>query len=281
MSRLRTRIGRRLARLAVLGCVSAATLAAMVYVPADGGAVSDPQAAWLAAAGGADRASAVLGRAGMAFAGVAAVGALFTETSGKLGVHFCTASVVHSAGGDLALTAAHCVTGPSRPSTMVFVPGYANGRAPFGVWQVTRVYADQAWQSSQAPDHDIAFLRLAKAPNGVPIEDITGAEQLSTSRPPGSRVRVIGYPDSADQPVWCDNETKSFSPTQLEFDCSGYTIGTSGGPFLADINEVSGEGTVIGVIGGYEQGGTTPDVSYSVVFGTAVAALYQTAEAGG
>jgi hypothetical protein len=41
----------------------------------------------------------------------------------------------------------------------------------------------------------------------------------------------------------------------------------------------SGQGTVIGVIGGYEQGGDLPQVSYSVAFGAAVAALYQAAKA--
>jgi hypothetical protein len=75
------------------------------------------------------------------------------------------------------------------------------------------------------------------------------------------------------------NWTKLFSPTQLEFDCGGYTDGTSGGPFLADVPASSGQGTVIGVIGGYEQGGDLPQVSYSVAFGAAVAVLYQAAKA--
>jgi hypothetical protein len=35
------------------------------------------------------------------------------------------------------------------------------------------------------------------------------------------------------------------------------------------------------VIGGYEQGGDTAEVSYAAAFGAAVKALYQKAEAGG
>ena len=54
----------------------------------------------------------------------------------------------------------------------------------------------------------------------------------------------------------------------MEFDCGGYTNGTSGGPFLANVHPATGLGTVIGVIGGYEQGGDTPSVSYSARFGT-------------
>ncbi len=214
---------------------------------------------------------------GQPFDGVAAVGALFGESSGKLNSHFCTASVVDSPHGDLAITAAHCVTGTS--GQIAFVPGYANGTEPYGVWQVTRVYTDAAWQSAQDPDDDVAFLQLSGAPGGAPIEAVTGAEHVATGAAAGGLVRVIGYPNTADQPVSCVNWTKGFSPTQLEFDCGGYTDGTSGGPFLADVSASSGQGTVIGVIGGYEQGGDTPQVSYSVAFGSAVAVLYQAAEA--
>lgn len=216
---------------------------------------------------------------GQPFGGVMAVGALFTETSRGLGRHFCTASVVHSPGGDLAVTAAHCVTGAA--GTIVFVPGYSGGTAPYGIWRVTHVYTDAAWQASQDPDDDVAFLRLSSAAGGVPIEDVTGAEQLGTGRPAPALVRVIGYPDDTSQPVWCVNWADSFGPAQLEFDCGGYPDGTSGGPFLTSVSASSGQGTVIGVIGGYEQGGDTPSVSYSIVFGANVASLFRAAEAGG
>jgi len=213
------------------------------------------------------------------FAGVAAVGALFTETNGSLGTHFCTASVVRSAAGDLAVTAAHCLD--AIAGTVVFVPGYANGREPFGAWHVAQVYTDSAWRADQDPDHDVAFLRLADAANGASVEDVTGAERLGIGTPAGAPVRVIGYPDGAGEPVSCDGVAEDFSPTQLEFDCGGYTDGTSGGPFLADVDAATGQGTVIGVIGGYQQGGDTPQVSYAAVFGSAVAELYAAAEAGG
>ena len=211
-----------------------------------------------------------------AFDGVAAVGALFTVSGGQLGTHFCTASVVHSARGDLAVTAAHCVTG--NKGQIAFVPGYANGKEPYGVWQVTAVYTDQAWQSAQDPDNDVAFLRLSDGSDGTPIEGVTGAEQLAVNWQEPAVVQVIGYPDGAAQPVTCANWATSFSPTQLEFDCEGYTEGTSGGPFLADVSAASGQGTIVGVIGGYEQGGDTAQVSYAAAFGSAVAALYRSAE---
>jgi len=258
----------------IAGLSAVAVFALVMGVPTDGGAAS------LARRIVPPDTKTVASRTGLAFTGEPAVGALFGYSSGRLGGHFCTASVVHSPAGDLAVTAAHCVAGKTT-GQIAFVPGYANGKAPYGVWQVTQVYTDAAWQASQDPDDDVAFLRLSASSHGIEIEDITGAETLGTDWPEGSTlVQVIGYPDGADQPVWCVNWTKSFSPTQLEFDCGGYTDGTSGGPFLANLSVTTGQGTVIGVIGGYEQGGLTPSVSYSSVFGTAVQALYRTAVAG-
>ena len=222
-----------------------------------------------------------------AFTGVPTVGALFpagapASTTTGLNVgggHFCTASVVSSPAGDLAVTAAHCVTGKTTP--LAFVPGYPDGQAPYGTWLVTRVFTDATWTASQNPDDDVAFLQLAPASGGVSVQSVTGAEQLGTGAPQRDHVTVIGYPDGSAKPVSCVNWTKAYGATQLEFDCGGYPDGTSGGPFLASVSPATGRGTVIGVIGGFEQGGDTPQVSYSIVFGPSVAGLYQTAVAGG
>jgi len=215
---------------------------------------------------------------GESFTGTAAVGALFSSTNGKLDNHFCTASVVNSPVGDLAITAAHCVA--DRSGTIMFVPGYHDGDVPYGMWQVTKVYMDQAWTSSQSQGDDVAFLKLTQPGSGVPIEDVTGAESLATGTPVRQLVQVIGYPDGKGEPIDCENWTSQPMTGQLEFDCGGYTDGTSGGPFLADVNASTGQGTVIGVIGGLDQGGYTPQVSYSIEFESNVAGLYKEAEAG-
>jgi len=275
MARRARRVSRRARVLTILTVLTTAVAyCAALLISANVGA-----AAVTPAARPTPSQSPKLSDTGQAFGGVPDVGALFTASAGKLGTHFCTASVVHSAGGDLAVTAAHCMSGV-QGQQVVFVPGYANGKEPYGVWPVAAVYTDQDWQSSQNPDDDVAFLRLSDT-KGVPVENVTGAERLGTGWPSPALVRVIGYPGDADQPLSCVNWAKSFSATQLEFDCDGYTDGTSGGPFLAGASGASGQGTVIGVIGGYEQGGDTSEVSYAAAFGAAVKALYQKAEAGG
>jgi V8-like Glu-specific endopeptidase len=208
------------------------------------------------------------------------VGALFTTSAGHLGSHFCTASVIDSPAGNLLLTAAHCVAGYSRsaPAGLVFVPGYHDGSTPHGIWPVTRIFVDRAWAATADPDHDVAFLTVAQAAAaGTALENLTGAERLGIGQPSTDVVLVTGYPDGSDQAISCRNRTSAFGPTQLRFDCGGFTDGTSGSPFLTDVDAATGAGTVIGVIGGYQQGGDTADVSYSATFGASVQALYETA----
>jgi len=267
------RISRSLTRTALLTAL--AVSAAVTLTPASG-AAGDIATGFVRAV----RHLAAPSQNGQAFAGTPAVGALFTTSAGKLGQHFCTASVINSPNGDLAITAAHCMAGVS--GTVDFVPGYDNGNTPYGVWTVTKVYVDQAWSSSSSPDDDFAFLRIGQPGSSVPIEDETGAEQLVTGAPASRQlVQVIGYPNTSNEPVTCQNWIREPMTDQLEFDCGGYTDGTSGGPFLSQVNQATGQGLVIGVIGGYQQGGYTPQVSFSAVLGANAAALYETAVAGG
>ncbi|HEY1625302.1 MAG TPA: trypsin-like serine protease [Streptosporangiaceae bacterium] len=264
-------------RLAVVGTL---TVGVVVTVTPANGAATD-----IASHVASDVHNLVISQAetqnGVSFTGTPAVGALFTSAKGKLNNHFCTASVVNSPGGDLAVTAAHCMSNVSGSSTVMFVPGYHNGDAPYGSWQVTKVYFDQAWTSSQSQGDDVAFIKLARSGSDVPIEDVTGAEKLATGTSVKQKVQVIGYPDGKSEPVSCVNWTSQPQAGQLQFDCGGYTDGTSGGPFLADVSSSTGQGTVIGVIGGLDQGGYTPQVSYSIEFESNVARLYQEAKAGG
>ncbi len=256
--------------------VTALAVGAVVTLTPANGAASDIATSFVRAV----RHMAAPSRDGQAFAGTAAVGALFSAPGGKLGQHFCTASVVDSPAGDLAITAAHCVTGTS--GTVDFVPGYDRGAEPYGVWTVTKVYVDQAWEASSSDDDDFAFLRVSKPGSSVPVENVTGAERLATGTPAGRQmVQVIGYPNVTNQPVTCQNWLRHPMAGQLEFDCDGYTNGTSGGPFLSDVDQATGQGLVIGVIGGYQQGGDTPQVSYSAVLGANAAALYKQAVAAG
>jgi V8-like Glu-specific endopeptidase len=188
---------------------------------------------------------------------VSPVGALFAN-----GSHFCTASVVHSAAGDLVLTAAHCVK-----DGMSFAPAYHDGVAPLGMWTVTGVAVADGWTSSADPDLDFAFLTVQQPGNTASLESLTGANVLGTDRGFDHTITLTGYPDTTDSPVVCTGTTTRFETYQLRVACPGFPDGTSGGPWVTD-------GAVIGVIGGYQLGGDTPDVSYSAYFDDDIAKLY-------
>jgi hypothetical protein len=215
---------------------------------------------------------------GQPFSGVAQVGAVFNSSNGTPTSHHCTGSVVDSPAGDIVITAAHCVYGTSG---QVFVPDYDNGSMPYGVWNVTAVYVAPQWRSDSDPDYDVAFLVVHNA-NGssTPIQDVVGGDTLAVDQPYTALTTVIGYPSDTNQPITCTNDTTEFTSTQLQWDCAAYPDGTSGSPFLTDYDPQTGLGTVVGVIGGYETGGDTPDVSYSVHFGDAVTQLLAQAESG-
>lgn len=221
---------------------------------------------------------------GTAFTGLPQVGALFDYANGATTSHFCSGSVVSSDTGDIVVTAAHCVYDSSSgtyQTGIAFVPGYHDGQQPYGVWTPSKILVPQQWMDSSDPDYDVAFLVVHQPGSSQRLQDEVGADELGLNPDYASLVQVVGYPDGTEQPITCTNYSKQFSPTQLEFDCANFPDGTSGGPFLADVDPRTGLGTVAGVIGGYQTGGDTPDISYSSYFGTAVGELFSQAEAAG
>ncbi|MBR7833861.1 trypsin-like peptidase domain-containing protein [Actinospica durhamensis] len=229
------------------------------------------------ASGAASAAHTAMPR-GTVFSGDPQVGAVFRNPSGSLPSHQCTGSVVDSPKGDLVITAAHCVYDASGPETgLVFVPQYDDGDAPYGSWNVSAVYAAKQWSSGRSPNYDVAFLEVHQSGSSTPIQDLVGADTLAVDQPASRLTTVVGYPSSSNAPITCTNRTTRFSRTQLRFDCRGYSSGTSGSPFLTHVDAQTGLGTVDGVIGGYQAGGNTADISYSMRFNEAVESLYQQA----
>ncbi|QMU68007.1 serine protease [Streptacidiphilus sp. P02-A3a] len=220
------------------------------------------------------------------FDGTPRVGALFDSPDGSLNGEFCTAAVVDSPGRDLVLTAAHCTVAPGSgkaDSDLMFVPGYVSGRTPYGRWRVRRAVVDSRWSRDGDPDYDVAFLTTVPLDGTDRVQDAVGAEHVGFGRLP-SRTRVVsvGYPWHTRRPVYCRNRLRRHGGSQLEFDCPGMPRGTSGSPLLTGVDATgSGPGTAVGVIGGYQAGGATDDISYSPYFGPGIAAVYRAATAQG
>ncbi|WP_423834200.1 trypsin-like serine peptidase [Streptomyces manipurensis] len=203
-----------------------------------------------------------------------AAGALFSPGNDGDPDHHCSGVVVHSPGGDLIATAAHCVHGGGFRTNLAFVPGYRDGTAPFGVWVPTRIDVDPRWARDQDPDADVAFVRVRRP--GYPgqrLEDVTGARTIGFGTELPAPARLMGYPNATEQPLDCRTTARPAGPTQIRLDCADVPNGTSGGPVLTDGR------TLIGVIGGRDGGGDD-ETSYSVYFDDRVRALYERSTAG-
>ena len=212
------------------------------------------------------------------FAGVPTVGALFVPGAYPM-LHTCTASVIRTKAGDVIMTAAHCVTGSGIGYK--FAPGWRNGNAPYGVWDVTAAYGAPGWVDKQNPHRDYAFLTVAdRTINGKSrtLQSVTGAHPLGRTATTGDTVTVIGYGlGSKDEALRCTTHVYLHNGWPA-FDCDGFVSGTSGSPWLRKTDR----GLVVsGDIGGLHQGGCTPQTSYSPPLGRpAHRALHRAAAAG-
>jgi V8-like Glu-specific endopeptidase len=227
------------------------------------------------------------------FSGIPQVGTFFWTDADGTG-RTCTGSVVHSPGHDLVLSAGHCLTaysGAAPARHLAFVPGYDDGREPYGVFPVKpgRVYVPQEYYDlgkHAGAGYDVGFTITEPGRGGRRLEDVTGAFELRTDTGYAhDPVRMVGYPGGgARHPVDCrSRSTRWTSDDPAEpgvfprVACDGFVGGTSGSPMLVP----SPEGwAVIGAIGGFHAGGDTDQVSYSPYFGAAVRALYRAAVGG-
>ncbi|HEY1739402.1 MAG TPA: trypsin-like peptidase domain-containing protein [Acidimicrobiia bacterium] len=227
------------------------------------------------------------------------VGALF-QGADATGRPFCTASVVASRRRNLVLTAAHCLD--NRTATdIVFVPGFDDGYIPHAVWHVNAAYLDPRWQQDADPSADFAFLTVddqTQSGKATSLQATVGGERLLARTAAGRRVHVvgrqvsvIGYPEGVHaHPIVCKStvtaQTKKTTvqrkPKKVtkyieypRFNCNGYVDGTSGGPWL--VSSATRSPFVVGVIGGWQQGGNSAATSYSAPFGLDIAMLYRTA----
>lgn len=209
------------------------------------------------------------------FGGTPRVGALFLPGLYPA-FHTCTASVVHSSGHDVVMTAAHCMQGSGVG--YVFAPGYHDGKTPYGTWRVTEAYGSGRWVRNQDPQRDFAFLVVARRTQGgrsVAVEDVTGGNRLGKAPKHGRRVTVTGYVvGNGGDPVNC--RTRAYRHAGYPaFNCGGFKGGTSGSPWLAG---PAARRSIVGVIGGLHQGGCSPATSYSSRLGRAAHAVLHRAE---
>ena len=172
----------------------------------------------------------------------------------------CSASVISSTSGDVIVTAGHCVYDTNSLSWLVncnwvFVPGYNNGQAPYGIWPAREVAALNTW-TKENPDYnaDVAFVALSQV-NGKHITQVTGSQAIGFNYARGQQTFSFGYPvNLANGQVlqFCSGVPAASLYTADNYQGLGLssclmTGGSSGGPWLQRFDESTGVGTTYSV----------------------------------
>jgi len=135
-------------------------------------------------------------------------------------------------------------------------------------------------QQHRTNPYDFAFL-VMKPYKGHNVEDYTGALypkiEVSAHNTPTT---VAGYNSNSGNLSWCRNVAngvKYKGDWYVRVDCPQVALvaGTSGGPFI-ETNAY----TVIGLMGGYEEGGDSAHVDYSSWFQADFVSAYENAQTG-
>lgn len=108
----------------------------------------------------------------------------------------CSGTVVESADRNLVFTAGHCVydsIAGAFVDEILFVPGYENGSAPYGIYPGFQWFTTPRWASSGSNSYDIGLVALQS-----PIEDL-GARKIAFDLNPVVNKRkreytIYGYP---------------------------------------------------------------------------------------
>jgi hypothetical protein len=120
------------------------------------------------------------------------VGRLYVDVGA--GYFTCSANAVASPNGMTVATAAHCTEGDDGPAkAMLFVPGYEDGRSPYGEWPVSSFITGPGWSERQDPRGDTAFLRV-QSPTGRTLSATVGASPIEFDRPRTLETTIVGYP---------------------------------------------------------------------------------------
>jgi V8-like Glu-specific endopeptidase len=212
------------------------------------------------------------------------------QTAEGSDIYQCSGSVIDSPAGDVVLTAGHCVIDPetgAQARSVIFVPGYREEDAPFGVFAATGFATTPEWSSSAGtsdPDEagDLAMLVIAPSTKtGASVEATVGALAIAFEQPRDQTYTQWGYP--AESPyngeILYSHTTpyagvdSSYPPAVRPIKiASDFTAGASGGPWT--IGPASAP-TVLSLTDYYYE--ADPRHLYGAYFGSAARKVYEAA----
>jgi V8-like Glu-specific endopeptidase len=173
----------------------------------------------------------------------------FTNEKGQ--DSYCTATAVQGRNRSVVMTAGHCVQLPASPgnhySNLVFVPGYSEGKRPYGVFAVRAIVMSRSWERDAK--NDVAAV-VVDSQKSTSLTDAVGGQAVAFDRKPGDTVTVFGYPDSqedrGERLMYCTGVTSTAPEGKQSVRCP-MEGGSSGGPWLADFQDRTGLGKLVSV----------------------------------
>ncbi|MEO3802935.1 peptidase [Nonomuraea sp. B1E8] len=210
---------------------------------------------------------------------VKTTGRVFFTTQGRNAS--CSGSAVTSANKSVVLTAGHCVKmNGAFHTNWVFVPGYDNGKRPFGTWAATRLLTTPQWNAREDINFDIAAAVVAPL-EGRTLVDVVGGQGVAFNQPRRQQMYAFGYPAAApydgSKLIHCSGRT--FDDLAMSKDhglTCNMTGGSSGGPWMLNFNESTGLGTQNSV--NSFKYNFAPNWMFGPYFGNEAQAVYQTAQ---
>jgi len=220
----------------------------------------------------------------------AAVGKIFF-TLGATN-YTCSGTLVRSRHASVVLTAAHCVTNGRGLWAVgwTFVPGYSDGREPYGQYTARRFFVSPRWRGPAAGErYDVAFVQVTPAaPNGPrgrrprPPAGLPIGFAASQTASLAGQAYVFGYPAlrpyTGLYPNYCAGPAVSSAIRKgSERIACAMTAGDSGGPWLTGFSPQTGLGTITAVTA-YKLAGDLRTL-YGTVLGPTARDLYLKASA--
>jgi V8-like Glu-specific endopeptidase len=212
------------------------------------------------------------------------------EIGGEVEEYQCSGSVIDSPQGDVVLTAGHCVIDPETGAVageIVFVPGYRELKAPFGVFAATKFVTTPEWSSTAGTSDpyeagDLALLVLAPSTKtGLSVEATVGSLAIAFEQQREGTYTQWGYPGESpyNGEILYSHTTPYaggdpfYPPAERPIKiASDFTAGASGGPWT--IGPASAP-TVLSLTDYYYE--SDPRHLYGAYFGSAARKVYETA----
>jgi hypothetical protein len=163
---------------------------------------------------------------------------------------FCSGTAVSSESRRLVLTAGHCLYTllprhrfPTLARLFAFVPGYANGQTPFGVFAGRKAFMPLPWLRRGNENFDMAAVLTEPSEAGQNLADaVGGGLPIVVDKARDREYQVLGYPGHLQQQMQeCDarfsgNDHNTYplgGPPSLGVGCF-MGEGASGGPWLVE-----------------------------------------------